>query len=295
MTKNRKIFLFDVNHTLINTALYHTQVLNDVERYLAKHIDENAAKYIIKRFNEIFLLMVAGFLFRTEKEWEEIPGGRKSYEDLVGLINKHQVKVKEEWGFVKKWSRETFLKIAADEINVHIPPDVIYNAATVYWNAITNITEPFEEAKELISYLTNQDYPVYLLTSSDGRLHVENGYFRYNDTISGNYKKNRIETLRNKGLSFKGIIVGDPEDKPLPEYFKRALLEIERDLGGKIDPSHLVITGNSFDDDMEVPITLFKFGEGFLLDKNSKSKNVYGFPNIHRINNLMDIKHILKI
>lgn len=295
MTKTDKIFLFDVNHTLINTALYHTQALIDVENYLAKYIDKNAAKYIVKRFDEIFLLMVAGFLFKTDEEWKDVPGGIKSYENLIKLITKHQIKVKEEWGFIKKWSRETFLKIAADEIKVHIPPENIYNAGTTYWDAITNRTEPFEDAREIINYITNLGYPVYLLTSSDGRLSINNGYFRYNNKISGNYKRKRIETLRNKGLNFKGIIVGDPEDKPLPEYYKRALIEIEKDLGKKIDPSHFIMTGNSFDDDLEIPIILFKFGKGFLFDKNSKNKNVGGFPNIHRINNLMEIKHILKI
>lgn len=294
MTKRDKIFLFDVNHTLINTAHYHSQALSKLQKYLAKHIEKDTAAYITKRFDEIFLLMVAGFLLHTDQEWETIPGGRKSYEDLVALIKQHQVKVKEEWGFIKKWSRETFLKIAADEIKVHVPPEVIYNAATAYWDAITNLTEPFEEAKEIVNYLTGLGYPVYLLTSSDGRLHVKSGYFRYNDKISGNYKRKRIETLRNKGLNFKGIIVGDPEDKPLPGYYKRALVDVEKDLGKKIDPSELVMTGNSFDDDIEIPILLLKFGHGFLFDKKSEPKKEIG-KNIYRINNLLQIKDILKI
>lgn len=294
MKKKNKIFLFDVNHTLINTAICHTQALPQVQKYLVKHIDKDAAEYITKRFDEIFLLMVAGFLLRTDREWKKIPGGRKSYEDLVSLIAKHQIKVKEEWGFIKKWSRETFLKIAADEIKIHIPPEVIFSTATVYWDTITNLTEPFEQGKETVNYLTSLGYPVYLLTSSDGRLYINNGYFRYNEKISGNYKRKRIETLRNKGLNFKGIVVGDPEDKPLPGYFKQALIVIEKDLGKKIDPSELVMTGNSFDDDIEIPMLLLKFGHGFLFDKKSKTKKEKG-KNIYRINSLLQIKDILKI
>ena len=295
MAKNHKIFLFDVNHTLINTALYHTKALGSLEKYLAKHIDRNAAKYITERFNQIFLLMVAGFLLRTKEEWEEVEGGKESYENLIGLIAQYQVKVKEQWGFIKKWSREVFLKIAADEIKVHIPANIIYNASTTYWDEITNLTEPFDEAKQIVNYLTKQKYPVYLLTSSDGRLHIEDGYFRYNHAISGNYKKKRMETLREKGLDFKGIIVGDPEDKPLPEYYKRAINEIENDLKTKIDPSCLVMTGNSFEDDLETPMLLFQFGKGFLLDKNIKLTKKDDSSNTHRINNLMSIKEILKI
>lgn len=294
MINNRKIFLFDVNHTLINTALYHTQALRKIKKYLMKHIDEESAKYITKRFNEIFLLMVAGFLFRTDKEWEKIPGGRKSYENLVNLITQHQVKVKEEWGFIKKWSREIFVKIAADEIKISLSNNVIHNTATVYWDTITKLTKPFEEAIKIVNYLTNKDHPVYLLTSSDGRLYIKNGYFRYDEELSKAYKKKRMETLRDKGLQFKGIIVGDPEDKPLPQYYKRAIREIEKDLGEKINPAKLVITGNSFEDDLEIPILLFKFGHGFLFDKKSKIKKEKG-TNIYRINNLFQIKDILKI
>lgn len=292
MTSNNYIFLFDVNHTLINTALYHTQVLPELEAYLAKHIDKKDANYIVRRFNEIFLLMVAGFLFRTDKEWKDIQGGKETYKKLIKLIGKHQVKVKQKWGFIKKWSREAFLKIAADEINVNIPPEIIYDVATVYWDSITNLTKPFSDAKEIVNYLTSLGFPVYLLTSSDGRLQIKNGYFYYDAFISGNYKKKRIEDLKNKGLSFKKIIVGDPQDKPLPEYYKRAILEIEKDLKEKVDPVRFVMVGNSFEDDLEIPMLLFKFGTGFLLDKKSKEKKE---TNFYRINNLLRIKDILNL
>lgn len=290
----RKIFLFDVNHTLINTALYHAQALTDVEKHLTKFIKAQSARYITKRFDEIFLLMVAGFLFRTESEWEQVPGGKSSYENLVTRISKHQAKVKETWGFIKKWSREVFLKIAADEIEMHLKGNLLFETATIYWDSITNLTEPFEEARDIVNYLTYQGYPVYLLTSSDGRLHFKNEHFYYDHIQSGNYKKMRMETLREKGLRFKGIIVGDPEDKPLPEYYKRAINEIEKDLGEKINPARFVMTGNSFEDDLETPMLLFKFGTGYLFDKKSKTTETLG-KNIYRIHDLRQIKNILGV
>ncbi|MCL4353597.1 hypothetical protein M1615_04000 [Patescibacteria group bacterium] len=294
MTKTKdKIFLFDVNHTLINTAAYHEKAVKAVKGNLKKHIDKEAAEYIAKRFDELFLLMVAGFLFRTDEEWKKIDGGRKSYENLLDLISKHQVKVKEEWGFIKKWSREVFLKIAADEINVHLLPDLIMRCATIYWDTITDLTEPFDEAKEIVNYIFDRGYPVYLLTSSDGRLQIKNGYFRYDDKISGGYKKNRMETLRSKELKFRNIIVGDPEDKPLPEYYKRAVKFIEEDLGRKIDLSDLVMTGNSFEDDLETPM-LLGFGTGFLFKEGEKLKKE-NTRNVYKIGSLLQMKDILGI
>lgn len=294
MTKNSKIFLFDVNHTLINTALYHTKALTEVKKNLTKYIDKEAAQYITKRFDEIFLLMVAGFLFRTEKEWGKISGGRKSYTNLVNLITQHQIKVKEKWGFIKKWSREVFIKIAADEIKVNLEADLIKNITTIYWDTITNLTEPFDEAKRLLSYIKEKDHKTYLLTSSDGRLQITKGFFTYDPVFSEKYKKNRMSSLRDKDLHFRDIIVGDPYDKPHLNYYKHAIDVIKKDLGEKIDPAKLVMIGNSFEDDLEIPILLFKFGHGFLFDKKSKMKKEKD-TNIYRINNLLQIKDILRI
>lgn len=293
MINTKKVFLFDVNHTLINTAVYHTQALHKVNNYLKKYTDKHAAQYITTRFNEIFLLMVAGFLLRTDKEWEEIPGGRKSYENLVDLVTSHQTKVKENWGFIKKWSREVFLKIAADEIRVILPPDVIHNTATVYWNTITDLTEPFVEAKKLHAYLEKKGYPSYLLTSSDGRLQVKKGFFTYDASFSGNYKKKRMKTLKKKGLYFRDIIVGDPFDKPLPDYYKRAVGIVQRDLKKEIDKEDLVIIGNSFEDDLETPNIMLGFGHGFLIKNKFPVRKTH--ENIFEIGNLLEIISIMKL
>ena len=198
-----------------------------------------------------------------------------------------------KWGFIKKWSRETFLKIAADEIKVNIPPETIHNAATIYWDAITDKTDPFKEAKEIINYITNLGHPVYLLTSSDGRLMIKNGFFRYDSKISGSFKRNRMKTLAAKGLKFRDIIVGDPEDKPLPGFYERTLKTIEKDIGKKINFSSVVMVGNSFEDDLETPVNIMGIGTGVLLvkEKNSKKEN----NNIYKVGNLLDIIQLLNI
>lgn len=293
MTNTNKVFLFDVNHTLINTAVYHTQALNKVNNYLKKHTDKQSAQYITNRFNEIFLLMVAGFLLRTDKEWEEIPGGRKSYENLVDIIASHQIKVKEKWGFIKKWSREVFIKIAADEIKVILSPEVIHETATVYWDTITHLTVPFKEARKLHAYLAKKSYPSYLLTSSDGRLQIKKGFFSYNPAFSGNYKKKRMQTLKKKGLYFRDIIVGDPFDKPLPDYYKHAIEIVQKDLRKKINKEDFVIVGNSFEDDLETPNVILGFGHGFLIKKGYPVKKTH--ENIFEIGNLLEIISIMKI
>jgi len=288
-----KIFLFDVNHTLINTALYHTKALSVVESQLIKYTDKESASYITKRFDEIFLLMVAGFLFRTEEEWKSVDGGKESYIKLIDLITKHQKEIKREWGFIKKWSREVFIKIASDEIYVHLNPDEIFEIGTAYWTTITNLTEPFAEGKKLLNYIHKKKYLIYLLTSSDGRLMIKNGFFRYDPKISGDFKKNRMITLLAKGLKFQDIVVGDPEDKPLPSFYERAFKIIEKDTGRKMNLSSLVMVGNSFEDDLEIPVKIMGVGTGVLLEKGGKLKKEG--DNIYRTGNLLDIIKLLKI
>ncbi|HBB76667.1 MAG: hypothetical protein A2186_03210 [Candidatus Levybacteria bacterium RIFOXYA1_FULL_41_10] len=292
MRDNRRIFLFDVNHTLINTALYHTQALEVLEKGLKKHTDAKSASYITERYDEIFLLMVAGFLLKTDKEWKEIRGGRTSYLELMKLITKHQEEVKNKWGFIKKWSREVFLKIAAEEIDVDITPQALFELGTVYWDTITRLTEPLEEGKKLLSHLYSKGYPVYLLTSSDGRLTSNNGFFEYDPKLSGSYKKNRMKALSLKGLKFRDVIVGDPEDKPLPGYYERAIKTIEKDMKKKIHISSFVMIGNSFEDDLETLMEM-NVGTGVLFKKGSspmKKKN-----DIYRVGNLMEVVDLLSL
>lgn len=291
--KKNHIFLFDVNHTLINTASYHTLTLPLIEEFLSKFIDKDAAVYITKRYNELFLLMVAGFLFSTEAEWKTVKGGEKSYQDLVTLISKHQVMVQKEWGFIKKWSREVLLKIAADETQVHLSADLITNTATLYWDTITVLTEPFDNARELFKFLHQKGYPIYLLTSSDGRLQIKDNYFTYDASFSGNNKKTRIKTLKSKGLFFKGIIVGDPEDKPSLAFFKRAIKTIKTDLAKEIQSDSLVIVGNSYADDLAIPITALNFGKAFLV--NHEATEITGDKKFYTINNLLQIKDLLNL
>lgn len=293
MSKKDYIFLFDVNHTLINTASYHTLALPLIEEFLSKFIDKDAAVYITKRFNELFLLMVAGFLYSTKTEWGSVKGGKKSYQDLITLISKHQVMVQKEWGFIKKWSREVLLKIAADEIRVHLSTDLITNTATLYWDTITVLSKPFDDACDLFKFLHQKGYPIYLLTSSDGRLQIKDGHFTYDASFSGNYKQTRIQTLNSKGLFSKGIIVGDPEDKPSLTFFRRAVKTIETDLAKEIQSDSLVIVGNSYADDLAIPITALHFGKAILI--NYAATEIAHDKNFYTINNLLQVKDLLNL
>ncbi len=53
----------------------------------------------------------------------------EDYDNLVGRIESTQTRVKEKYGAVKKWSREVFIKIAADDAEIEETPEIVHQAA----------------------------------------------------------------------------------------------------------------------------------------------------------------------
>ena len=113
----------------------------------------------------------------------------------------------------------------------------------------------------------------------------------YDPNYSEQSKKKRMEELRKEGLHFDDIIVGDPQDKPSKDFFKKGLSIVRRSLGRDIGVKDIVVVGNSFEDDLEVPINQLDFSLGILVgntsgpdDKNKK---------IIRVNDLQEIISLL--
>lgn len=287
-----KIFLFDVNHTLINTAMGHLQAMSNMVKALEESgIKKNQAKNIIRRVHFATSLMIAGFLITDESEWDYVPGGKEGYKELVSKINDYQSTVLKEWGFIKKWSREVFLKIAADEEGIKLNNRIIKKTVDAHWDAITQFAKPFASAKVLFNELKKQNIPAYILTSSDGRLRYKNGKFIYDPSFSEEAKRMRMQELKREGLFFADIIIGDPYDKPTKKFFENGVKVIGKKIGRKVDPKELVMVGNSYEDDIETPLGELNFGMGILVDEGKKKK-IIG-KNFIIVGDLKDIINLL--
>lgn len=292
MNLKNKIFFFDVNHTLINTAMGHLHAMSSMEKTLIQvKVKKDMASKIIKHVHYITSLMIAGFLIVDEDEWSHVPGGKEAYNEIISKIYRHQKLVNSRWGFVKKWSREVFLKIAADSVGISLDSKSISRVADAHWLSITQKAKPFASAKILFKELKKLNIPAYILTSSDGRLIFKDRTFFYDPDYSEKSKKKRMEQLRKEGLHFNDIVVGDPQDKPSKDFFRKGLSVVSKNLGRHIEAKDIVMVGNSFEDDLEVPINELGFGLGILVgsiyepaDKNKK---------IIRINDLQEIIRLL--
>lgn len=288
-----KVFLFDVNHTLINTAMGHLHAMKSMEQTLLDEgVGKQKAHEIIKHVHYITSLMITGFLIRREEEWDTVPGGKQAYEELLFRINMLQKNIYQEWKFIKKWSREVFLKIAADYVGIRLDRETIKKVVDAHWRAITEHAKPFSSAKVLFKELKRRSIPVYILTSSDGRLVFKDGTFYYDPIYSEISKRKRMQFLKKEGLHFDGIIIGDPHDKPQKEFFEKGKETIAKDLGRKIEVEDFVMVGNSFEDDLEIPIKHLNFGLGILVEEGKKSS--YIDRSILRVGNLQEVVDFLE-
>src|SRR5579859_613577 len=126
---SESIWFFDVDDTLINTA-EPTEISSlSMVPVLEKSIGKEKAEQLRDHFLQIFATMLAGHRLHHPAEWEKQPELKKEYDTLVQKMESYQQHIQEEFGGIKKWSREIFVQLAADEIGVTLAPAIIDAAA----------------------------------------------------------------------------------------------------------------------------------------------------------------------
>ncbi|MBI2040288.1 hypothetical protein HYT18_04380 [Candidatus Microgenomates bacterium] len=245
------IWFFDIDDTLIDTAGTTLSVSEGIMRvFQAKHTVEETLR-VRDNFNDIFNLMMIGYRVKNKEDWQQVPGEKEAFEKLLQDIGKSQNRVKERYGTSKKWSREVFIKFAADKTGIQVTPELVHEAADAYWVTLTEQTMVYPQAFDLIQVIKRHNRPIYLLTSSDGRLNMDDeGQFDYDPRYSEALKRQRIELLRERGVNFNALSIGDPEDKPHLDFFEKAIKIAERDLGKPIVFKNAIMVGDSFGGDL---------------------------------------------
>lgn len=251
----------DIDDTLIDTATTTPEASEGIRKVFEARFGLEKAKIIQNNFNEIFNLILAGLRNKTDDDWAKIEGGKKTFDNLWELVEGYQLEIKNKYGAVKKFSREVFIKIAADKANLEVSAELISEAADAYWVTLSEKTRVFPGVLNLIKEIKEHGRPLYLATSSDARLKLKpDGQFEYIPKESEDFKRERIQLLRNKGIDFNLVSIGDPEDKPHLDFFEKAIKIAETDLGHKIDLSNAIMMGDSFPADLQTPKEKLGFG-----------------------------------
>lgn len=254
------VWFFDLDDTLIDTAGANEKAAEGIRQYFARQIGDDVAQRIKERYIALFSLLLAGYRVKTEDGWGAIEGGKAAYGNLLAKINELQPSVIQEHGHAKKWSREILVKIAADECGAILSPEQVEAAGKAYWDALAEQVTVLPGASELLTAIAAHGRPAYIITSSDGRLQMqEDGSFVYDPKHSEACKSSRVEKMRNKGLQFNDFRIGDPEDKPHIDFFQK-IITVAEEQNGKLDPSNCLMFGDSYGGDLETPQKKLGFG-----------------------------------
>lgn len=263
------IWFADIDDTLINTSSVSPASSEGIRIVFEPYCGPKKAREVQSNFNVLWDLMIDGYRVAHEDDWKTVQGGEQAFDELVAYFANSQREVQATYGHIKKWSREIFIKLAAERTGITVSPELVHEAANAYWMTLMEHVSIFSDAKKLTDKIFAHHRPLYLVTSSDGRLMMQpDGQFVYDPPYSEGLKRERVERLRNKGLNFNLISIGDPEDKPHRDFFNKALRMAREDLGRSFDHNNAIMLGDSFAGDLQTPKEQLGFGLTVLRDEN---------------------------
>jgi hypothetical protein len=283
------IWFSDLDNTLVATLEASTIAADSISEVFEEPYSQEAAQAVKARFNTFFKLLRAGNAVRTDQDWADHGVEKIDYDRLMGDISASQRQVREVYGQPKTWSREVLIKLAADSCGLSVDPSLIKTAADTYWRTLSEHTEIFPDALDLVQHIYDHGRAFYIATSSDGRLIMQpDGQFTYDPELSKTFKRERIEILQRKGLRFSDIFIGDPEDKPELDFFQQTVSMAETDQGHSIDRSTAIMLGDSLRNDLLVPKEQLGFGLVVLREKGRQRPEVDD-PHQLRVGSLTDV------
>jgi FMN phosphatase YigB (HAD superfamily) len=272
---SQSIWFFDVDDTLVDTAKNSQNASEGINGVFSARFDAETGKKIQDRFNDFYNLMYEGYKVKKEMDWQNVSGGKTAFDELNTRVADHQKNLVAKYGTHKKWSREIFIKLATDDIGMSVTPELVHEAADAYWMTLARLSKPFPETMQLIDQIKSHHRPIYLITGSDARLKMrEDKQFEYIPEYSEGLKRERIALLREEGIEFNGLSIGDPEDKPHPDFFQKGIKVAEDDLGHPIDLGNAIMLGDSFAGDLQTPKEQLGFGLVVLFQKDKNSTEV---------------------
>lgn len=150
----------------------------------------------------------------------------------------------------KVWSREVFIILAAEKLNIEINKDLVEKAADSYWINLSANMPYYEDAIIFLERIKENNIRIVWITGSDSRLILteKNGQIKtqYDAEFTTKKKMKRLKKLLN---DYPGeVVIGDPDDKPSEKFFDRvfeSVLDIKNE--------DIVAVGDSERNDLMVP------------------------------------------
>ena len=230
VVKNFKVALLDIDYTVCDFDKGNDAGL--------KGIESVAGAEIASEVGNIFNLILNGH--RNENLLDEAE--KKYFYEL-----KEKFKT---FNNNKVWSREVFIILAAEKLNIKIDKDLVEKATDSYWMNLSANTPYYEDAVIFLEKIKENNIRIVWMTGSDSRLILseDNGQIKtkYDAEFATKKKMGRLKKLLN---DYPGeMVIGDPDDKPSEKFFERVF-----ELFGDIKNEEVVAVGDSEKNDLVVP------------------------------------------
>ncbi len=157
------IWFFDIDDTLSNTSDVSADATEGIRRVFKVKHGDNAAVAIKNQVNSYYDLMLSGYRVKSEEGWQKIEGGKDAFHNFLKAVENFQPSIIKEYGAMKKWSREIFVKMAADKLGIKVTSELVHEAVDAYWMELSKITSAFPDAVNLIKEIKTHNRPIYLL------------------------------------------------------------------------------------------------------------------------------------
>lgn len=281
------IYFLDIDDCLIKTSSLSQDHLKVIEINLKK-LGVSNSKKITDEFAVSFKR-----LYDHHQGKKLNSNNNKLLEEYIQQLNHLQKNILLKYGEVKRWSREICLYLAAKKYNIKLTNQQILTATNNLWTKISELAIFYPDALPFLRKLMDNNIPIYLITSSDSRLTLNenNGLFNYDPAYSRKLKMKRLQKFIDLGIPESHIFIGDPIDKPHPHIFRQALQIAEKSspLKSPLLKLKFIMVGDSIKNDL-LPAQQAGFNKFIYLNRQSRNPYNDRTDGIIEVNSLRHIR-----
>lgn len=255
-----KFLISDCDYTLVD--FYHEGGIKALR-------DNPALSYLAEPMDSYFQNILQGMRLGGGDKFAKIKA------DLEQLAN--EVVTGEDKLADAVWSRELWMYHYLSDLPKQERFEKSQQASDIYWRGLGQSSSIYEDTPLFVERLRENKFHVALVTSSDGRLTLNEEKNRF---IYSPQKAKRLKTERYEMCGFgelfdlqNELFIGDPIAKPHQIFWEETLRELE------IEPSknnHIVVIGDSYETDLK-GASWFK-SQAILLDRNNKHAGAHDLP-----------------
>jgi len=230
------VVVSDIDYTLVDFGKGHQVAVEALAGILGRHLADEV--------NRIFHLVLEGLRRTEDTDWPE----RSAFQVLMDQIKRLQAPYLEMYG-IKPWSRESWIIIAAEHLQLPFTPQQVEAGRDTYWHTLSSNIAIYDDAQEFLANLRKAEIPLILMTSSDSVCRVETDYtVKYVPTYSEQYKRRRLKRLP---LQYQALAIGDPIDKPDSRFFDKVFQAVAE--FGNFPMHKILVVGDSERNDLQEP------------------------------------------